>query len=127
LELESAKKIINFIFGGGIMGFLKKIFIIILVLLTLNLYLPRIHFAQELQLYSKSETVRSPEIRSAPKPEIRSTPEKDIPKKKSRWLWWLIGLALVGGGAAAISGGGDEGSSDSGGGSGDTGSGTITW
>ncbi len=109
------------------MGFLKKIFIIVLVLLTLNLYLPRIHFAQELQLYSKSVTDRSPEIRSASEPEIRSTPEKDIPKKKSRWLWWLIGLALVGGGAAAISGGGDEGSSDSGGGSGDTGSGTITW
>ena len=109
------------------MGFLKKIFIIVLVLLTLNLYFPRIHFAQELQLYSNWIATGSPEIRSAPEPEIRSTPEKDIPKKKSRWLWWLIGLALVGGGAAAISGGGDEGSSDSGGGSGDTGSGTITW
>ncbi len=109
------------------MGFLKKIFIIVLILLTLNLYLPRIHFAQELQLYSNLVAARSPEIQSALEPEIRSTPEKDIPKKKSRWFWWLIGLALVGGGAAAISGGGDEGSSDSGGGSGDTGSGTITW
>lgn len=62
------------------------------MLLTLNLYLPRIHFAQELELYSKSETVRSPEIRSAPKPEIRSTPEKDIPKKKSGWLWLILGV-----------------------------------
>ena len=79
MEPESTKKIINLIFGEGIMVFLKKIFIIVLVLLTLNLYLPKIHFAQELQLYLKSETVRSPEIRSAPKPEIRSTPEEDIP------------------------------------------------
>jgi len=84
------------------MGFLKKIFIIVLILLTLNLYLPRIHFAQEFQLYSKSETVRSPEIRSAPEPEIRSTPEKDIPKKKSRWLLWILGIALVGGAVAAF-------------------------
>ena len=109
------------------MGFLKKIFIIVLVLLTLNLYLPRIHFAQELQLYSKSVTARSPEIRSAPEPEIRSTPEKDIPKKKSRWLWWLIGLALVGGGAAVAGGASGDDSKDDGGGSTDTGSGTITW
>ena len=107
------------------MGFLKKIFIIVLVLLTLNLYLPRIHFAQELQLYSKSETVRSPEIRSAPEPEIRSTPEKDIPKKKSRWIWWVLGLAVVGGGVAVVAGGGDEDNGSNG--SSSTGSGTITW
>jgi len=127
LELESAKKIISFIFGGGIMGFLKKIFIIVLVLLTLNLYLPKIHFAQELKLYSESVIAKSPEIRSALAPEIRSTPEEEIPvrkvtKKKSRWIWWVLGLAVVGGGVAAVAGGGDEDN-----GSSSTGSGTITW
>ena len=86
------------------MGFLKKIFIIVLVLLTLNLYLPKIHFAQELKLYSESVIAKSPEIRSAFAPEIRSTPEEEIPvrkvtKKKSRWIWRLIGLAIAGGGA----------------------------
>jgi hypothetical protein len=111
------------------MRLLNKIFILVLILLTLNLYFPRIHFAQELQLYSKSETVRSPEIRSAPKPEIRSTPEEEIPvkkvvKKKSRWIWWVLGLVIVGGGAAVVAGE-EEDSKDSN--PSDYGTATINW
>ena len=108
------------------MGLLKKIFIIVMILFTLNLYLPGIHFAQEIQLSSNWVATESPEIQSTPKPEIRSTPEETIPakkvvKKKSKWIWFILGIALVGGGAASISGGGDEPSS------GDTGTYTGTW
>ena len=109
------------------MSLLKKIFIIVLILLTLNLYLPRIHFAQEIQLYSNLVATRSPEIRSTLKPEIRSTPEEEIPirkvaKKKSKWLWWILGIALIGGGAAALLPQPEPEPEPE-----NTGSGTITW
>jgi hypothetical protein len=111
------------------MSLLNKIFILVLILLTLNLYFPRIHFAQELKLYSESIIAKSPEIRSASAPEIRSTPEEKIPvekvvKKKGKWLWWLLGLVIVGGGAAAVAGGGED-SKDSN--QSDSGTATINW
>lgn len=105
---------------------LKKLFIVMLVFLILNLYLPRISVAQ--QLYAKADV---PEH----SPQSWSTPEKDIPGKKVRdersWLsknkWWvLLGLAVAAGAAAAAGGGGDGGDDSSGGG-GDTGSISGSW
>ena len=108
------------------MSLLKNIFIMALILLTMNLYFPSIHFAQEIQLYSNWVATRSPEIQSAPKPEIRSTPEEKMParkvaKKKSKWLWWVLGMAAVGGGAYYFTQDKEKPDEE------DTGSGTITW
>jgi hypothetical protein len=96
---------------------LRKPFIVFLILLTANLFIARVIFAEQ-------GPTKHPL-------EIRSTPEEEIPtikeKKTSGWTW-LILIALVGGAAAAAGGGGGEkssGSSTNGGG--DTGSYTGTW
>ena len=84
---------------------LKKLFIAVLAFLTVALYLPRMTFAQEVQLYAKASITEHA-------PKSRTTPEKDIPmiqeKKKSGWTW-LILIALLGGVAAAGGGGGGGG------------------
>ena len=96
------------------MKLLKRIFVALLIILTFNLYLPKITFAG--QVPTKHPL------------EIRSTPEEDIPtikeKKTSGWTWVIL-LALIGGAAAAASGGDNGG--ENGGDSGDTGSYTGTW
>ncbi len=110
------------------MKVLKRIFIALLILLTFNLYLPSITFAEQHYVYAKAGITKH-------KPETLSTPEEDIPtikeKKRSGWTW-LILLGLAGGAAAAIGGGGgdDSGGSGSGGGGGDGGDAgdvTVTW
>lgn len=76
---------------------MKKIFIALLILLTFNLYLPNITFAEQ-------GPTKHPL-------EIRSTQAKDIPKikvKTSGWKW-LILLGLVGGMVAVAAGGGGGG------------------
>jgi len=97
------------------MKLLKKIFAALLILLTLNLYLPDITFAEA------SITKH--------KPEIKSTPEQEIPtikeKKTSGWTW-LILVALIGGAAAAAGGGGDDNPPPPPPGS-DTGDVAVTW
>ena len=108
---------------------LKKLFIVVLAFLTLNLYLPRTSVAQ--QLLAKADVTEHP-------PQSWSTPEEDIPGEKVRdersWLsrnkWWvLLSLVVIGGAAAAGGGGGGGGGDDSSGGDGgtDTGSITGTW
>lgn len=99
---------------------LKKLFTVLLILFTLNLYLPNIAFAEQQNLFAKAGITKH-------KPETLSTPEEDIPvevvKKKSyTWLWTLLGLAVIGGAAAA--GGGED---SEGGGGGDSGDVTVTW
>ena len=88
---------------------MKKIFTVLLIILTFNLYLPNATFAEQ-------GPTKHPL-------EIRSTPPKDIPKikvkKTSAWTW-LILVGLLGGVLAAASGG-DGGDSASGGSSGDSG------
>ncbi len=93
---------------------LKKLIASVLVLLTLNLYLPGTTFADQ-------RVTKHP-------PETISTPEEDIPvkvvKKKSKWPWVLLGVLVVGGVAAAGAGGGGD---DDGGGGSDDGDVTVTW
>jgi len=107
------------------MDLLKKLFILMLTVLTLNLYLPKTFYAAEGQMYAEANITVHPL-------EIRSTPDEDIatdePKKKSKWwLWALLAVAAIGAGAAVAAGGTD--SSTSGGGGTDTteGSAEISW
>ena len=89
---------------------MKKIFIVLLILLTFNLYLPNAAFAEQ-------GPTKHPL-------EIRSTPAKDIPtiKEKTSGWTWLIVAALIGGMVVAASGG----DGDSGDGSGDSDGGDVT-
>jgi len=103
---------------------LKKLFTVVLILLTLNLYLPNITFAEQHHLFAKAGITKH-------KPETLSTPEEPIPvevvKKKSyTWLWVVLG-ALAIGGAAAAGGGEDSEGGGGGGGGGDSGDVTVTW
>jgi len=87
------------------MQFLKKLFIAVLTFLTMVLYLPRITFAQQVDLYAKASITEHA-------PKSRTAPEKDIPmikKKKTSGWTWLILVALLGGVAAAAGGGGGDG------------------
>lgn len=94
------------------MSLLKHLLICFLIVLTLNFSLSNIAIAQ--QFYAEADI---PEH----SPQSWSTPEIDIPtvevKKKSSWIWWILGLAVVAGGAAAAAGGPEEdtGSSNGGG------------
>ena len=102
------------------MEFLKRVFIGVLVVLTLNLYFPRSTFAQQSHLHAKADVTEH-------SPESRTTPQKDIPGKKSRkWLWWVLGALVVAGGAAAAGGGGGGGGGDDAGGGNNDGGGDDT-
>ena len=98
------------------MRILKHLLICFLIVLTLNFSLSNIAIAQ--QFYAEADI---PEH----SPQSWSTPEIDIPtvevKKKSRWIWWILGLAVVAGGAAAAAGVSPEEES------GDTGSVDVSW
>jgi hypothetical protein len=100
------------------MEYIKKISVIVLVILTLNLSLTNMAFAQQVFV--------SPDV---PKhePQSWSTPEEDIPpikeKKTSGWTWVIL-IALLGGVAAAAGGGGGG---DSGSGGSDTGGYAGSW
>ena len=76
---------------------LKRIFTALLILLTFNLYLPKITFAEQSLTKHPLET--------------RSTPEEEIPtiKEKTSGWKWLIVLGLVGGMVAVAAGGGGGG------------------
>ncbi len=94
------------------MDLLKKLFISVLIVLTLNLYLPGTAIAQ--QLHAKADVPKhSPQSWSSP--EIKITKPKEKPKKKGKkWVYILLGVLVVGGAAA----GGGGSSSGGGGGSG---------
>lgn len=98
------------------MEYVKKILVVVLVILTLNLYLPNMAPAQG---HVASADVAKHE------PQSWGTPEEEMPtikeKKTLPWTWLLL-IALVGG-VAAAAGGGDGG----GNGGSDTGSYTGTW
>jgi len=79
------------------MKLVKRIFIVLIILITLNFYLPNITFAQQAHFFAKAQiTQHPPQILAPPEEKI---PVKKVTKKKSKWLWRLIGLAIVGGGA----------------------------
>ncbi|MBW2604936.1 MAG: hypothetical protein JRE28_11585 [Deltaproteobacteria bacterium] len=98
------------------MRILKHLLICFLIVLTLNFSLSNIAIAQ--QFYAEADVPDH-------SPQSWSTPEIDIPtvevKKKSRWIWWMLGLAVVAGGAAAAAGVVPEEAS------GDTGSVDVSW
>ena len=93
------------------MKILKSIFVSLLILLTLNLYLPRITFAEKGNILAKTKI-------TGHSPEIRSTKEEDIPvkvvKKKSYTLIYVIlGVLVLGGVAGGLGGsGGGSGGDD---------------
>ena len=84
------------------MKYIKKLFVIVLVILTLNLYLPKMALAQ--QQFASADVPKH-------EPQSWGTPEEDIPtikkKKTSGWTWVIL-VALIGG-LVAAAGGGDSG------------------
>lgn len=97
------------------MDLLKKLLIGALIVLTLNLYLPRTVFAQQLQ--TKVDVPKhSPQSWSSP--EIKITKEQHK-KKGKKWVYILLGILVVG---IAAGGGGGGGSS-----SGDSGDYNFSW
>ena len=94
----------------------KRILAAVLILLMVNLYLPRITIAEQHDSQAKAAITKHP-------PKILSTPEQEIPtveKKKSKWTWVIL-VGLIGAVAAAGGGGGG------GGGGGTTGDVTVGW
>ena len=85
----------------------KKILSLVVILLTLNLYFPRITFAEEGQFFAAAA-----DVTNYP-PEFLSSPEIDMPiekeKKISGLTWVILALLLIGGVAAAAGGGGGGG------------------
>ncbi len=82
----------------------KRILAAALILLMVNLYLPRITIAEQQDSQAKTAITKHP-------PKILSTPEQEIPtveKKKSKWTWVLL-VGLIAGAAAAAGGGGGGG------------------
>ena len=104
------------------MTYVKKILIGLLILTTLNFYIPCIAISGEIILSSRDNITTH-------LPESVSTPEKDIPgetttvtsdKGVKKWLWAVVIIAaIVGGAAGAGSGGGNGGGS--------TGSIAVSW
>ena len=100
----------------------KKVFMVLLIVLLVNLYLQSSIYAERSQRYTKADLTEH-------SPEIRTSPPKDLPQVKGEtsyvWLWALLGAAAAGGLAAFALGGGGGG----GGGSDGNDSGTVggTW
>jgi hypothetical protein len=91
------------------MGFIKKLFVFILIFLTINIYMPTVFGPGGVNLYADEIITKHPL-------EIRKTPGVEMTEKeeqvKSNWLLLgLLGAALVGG-VAAIAGGGDDSGGD---------------
>jgi hypothetical protein len=92
----------------AIMIKLKKVLIVIMILLTLQLNIPGTTVADQAAEYAMTET-------DAHAPESQVVLEKDLPEKEQSWFskykWWIIGgLVLIAGGvAAAVGGGSDDG------------------
>ena len=108
------------------MSYVKKILIGLLLLTTLNLYIPDIAISGEIILSSRDNITTH-------LPESVGTPEKDISgetttvtseKGGKKWLWAVVGIAaIVGIAAGAGSGGGNGGGSNGG----STGSINVSW
>src|SRR3972149_6962989 len=97
------------------MSYVKKTLIWLLLLTTLNVYIPGIAISGEIILSSRDNITTHP-------PESVGTPEKDISgetttvtseKGGKKWLWAAVIIAaIVGGAAGAWSGGGNGGVSN---------------
>ncbi len=82
---------------------IRRILVVFLIFLLVNLYLPRVASAQVGEIEEITHNA----------PAVRSTPAEDIPvetaKKSKLWLWALIGAVAVGAIAAVAAGGGGGG------------------
>ena len=87
------------------MKFLEKNLILLLILSLLNLYLPRLSFSQ-VGFIDPEITKHSPEMRSSPEENI---PVEEVSKKRTDWVWWVLGALVVGGAIAAAAAGGGGG------------------
>jgi hypothetical protein len=111
---------------GDEMKFLEKILILFLTFSLGNLYLPRLSFSQ-VGFIEPEITKHSPEMRSSPEENI---PVEEVTKKRTGWVWWVLGALVVGGAiavAAAGGGGGGGGSSSTSSAAGNSGSVTVGW
>jgi predicted phage tail protein len=106
------------------MNLLSRIFIGVLILSFLGLYFPNAVLAGQGQLYAKADKTTAVTKHT---PEVLAPPEENIPvekvakEKTNKWLWGLVGAALVAGLAAGGGGGGG------GGGGSDTGGISVSW
>ena len=102
------------------MEYVKRIFVVVFAILTLNLFLPNMALSQ--QQFATADVPKH-------EPQSWGTPEENIPtvKKKTSGWTYLILIALIGGIAAAASSGDSGGGSSGGGDGGDTGGYTGTW
>ena len=64
------------------MKLLKSIFIVLLILFTMNLYLPNITFSQQARLYAEAQITQHP-------PQILAPQEEKIPIKRFPADWSL--------------------------------------
>ena len=91
---------------------MKRILATVLILLMVNLYLPRIAGAEQQDSPANAAITKHP-------PQILSTPEQEIPtveEKKSKWTWVILVVLIAGVAAAAGGGGGDGAAAPAGGG-----------
>lgn len=105
------------------MEILKKTTAGILLLFMVHFGFPKLHLALADQLPAVKATVTEHE------PEGRTTAEVGAPQKSGgggKWLWALLGVALIGGAAAAAGGGGGGGGGGDDGGE-STGSFEASW
>jgi len=94
------------------MSRLHTTFILFLILCIFNFFMAGTVFSQE-NWYAKADITKN-------KPVVKSLPEEKIPVETvkgkegggGKWLWALLGVALVGGVAAAAGGGGGGGGDD---------------
>ena len=89
------------------MKHLKKVIIVFMILLTLQLNIPGACLADQVDVYAMAET-------DANAPESQVVLEKDLPEPEQSWFskykWWILGgVVLIAGGAAAAAGGGGGG------------------
>ena len=77
----------------------KKVIIVVMILLTLQLNIPVASLADQSDVYAMAET-------DTHVPESQVVLEKDLPEGEQSWFskykWWILGgVVLIAGGAAA--------------------------
>ncbi len=100
-----------------------------LSLCVLNFFLAGTVFSQE-NWYARADiTKNKPVIRTLPEEKIPVETVKDVQAEggSGKWLWAILGVALVGGIAAAAGGGGGGSGGGGSGGDDDTGDVTVSW
>jgi hypothetical protein len=92
------------------MNIFKKAIALLLLLSLVNLYTPAKSCSKENIKKLDSDIIEY-------EPESSTTVEKELPTKESggKWIWAILGVALIGGVAAVVGGGGSEGGGDGGG------------